>query len=199
MSGVSSKGLTRKKSDVVMMPSNASNQKTAPEVTVFRAEAINEPSQMIVDEEAINEEIKKVSEPTQFNRGKGEIVRLIKGTFDEKKLGEVVEEHDIRRKEWLKGYRTNLEINDVFEIRNPQSVIEFIPEIVENMRKEEKRHLYPSNFLKDPNFQNEISHVYRQYLVDWLAELHYKFKMWPETLYVTVGIIDKTLMKWKNF
>ena len=73
------------------------------------------------------------------------------------------------------------------------------PEIVENMRKEEKRHLYPSNFLKDPNFQNEISHVYRQYLVDWLAELHYKFKMWPETLYVTVGIIDKTLMKWKNF
>ena len=121
-----------------MMPSNASNQKTAPEVTVFRAEAINEPSQMIVDEEAINEEIKKVSEPTQFNRGKGEIVRLIKGTFDEKKLGEVVEEHDIRRKEWLKGYRTNLEINDVFEIRNPQSVIEFIPEIVENMKQNGK-------------------------------------------------------------
>ena len=34
---------------------------------------------MIVDEQAINEETKKVSEPTQFNRGKGEIVRLIKG------------------------------------------------------------------------------------------------------------------------
>lgn len=44
LSGVSSKGLTRKKSDVVMMPTNASNQKTAPEVTVFRAEAINEQS-----------------------------------------------------------------------------------------------------------------------------------------------------------
>jgi len=23
--------------------------------------------------------------------------------------------------------------------------------------------------------------------------------MWPETLYVTVGIIDKTLTRWKNF
>jgi hypothetical protein len=23
--------------------------------------------------------------------------------------------------------------------------------------------------------------------------------MWPETLYVTVGIIDKTLMRWKHF
>ena len=47
--------------------------------------------------------------------------------------------------------------------------------------------------------QREISDKYRQYLVDWLAELHYKFKMWPETLFVTVGIIDKTLMRWPNF
>lgn len=36
-------------------------------------------------------------------------------------------------------------------------------------------------------------------MVDWLAELHYKFKMWPETLFVTIGIIDKTLMRWKDF
>jgi len=66
------------------------------------------------------------------------------------------------------------------------------------MRREEERHMYPSNFL-DRGFQNEISDKYRQYLVDWLTELHYKFKLWPETLYVTVGIIDKTLMKWRNF
>ena len=33
----------------------------------------------------------------------------------------------------------------------------------------------------------------RAYLVDWLAELHYKFKMWAETLYVTIGIIDRFL------
>ena len=63
------------------------------------------------------------------------------------------------------------------------------------MLREEKDHMYPQNFL-DKSFQNEISEKYRQYLVDWLAELHYKFKMWPETLYVTVGIIDKTLMNW---
>ena len=35
--------------------------------------------------------------------------------------------------------------------------------------------------------------------MDWLAELHYKFKMWAETLFVTVGIIDKTLMRWRDF
>jgi hypothetical protein len=86
----------------------------------------------------------------------------------------------------------------VLEIRNPQSVIEFIPEIVANMQLEEVRHMYPASFL-DKDFQDQISDKYRQYLVDWLAELHYKFKMWPETLYVTVGIIDKTLASWKNF
>lgn len=31
----------------------------------------------------------------------------------------------------------------------------------------------------------------RAYLIDWLSELHLKFKLWPETLYVCVGIIDK--------
>lgn len=89
-------------------------------------------------------------------------------------------------------------MNDVLEIRNPQSVIEFVPEIMVNLQNEELKHVYPSNFL-NANIQREISDKYRQYLVDWLAELHYKFKMWPETLFVTVGIIDKTLMKWPNF
>ena len=105
---------------------------------------------------------------------------------------------DNRRKNWLKDYKTKLDLNDVLEIRNPQSVIEFIPEIIDNLKIDEEKHMYPSNFL-DQSFQDQISLKYRQYLVDWLAELHYKFKMWPETLYVTVGIIDKTLMRWKNF
>jgi cyclin B len=34
----------------------------------------------------------------------------------------------------------------------------------------------------------------RAYLIDWLTELHLKFKLWPETLYVCIGIIDKYLM-----
>lgn len=41
--------------------------------------------------------------------------------------------------------------------------------------------------------QNEVTERMRSYLVDWLAELHFKFKMWAETLYVTVGIIDRFL------
>lgn len=39
----------------------------------------------------------------------------------------------------------------------------------------------------------------RAYLIDWITELHYKFKMWPETLYVAVGIIDKFLAEETEF
>lgn len=33
----------------------------------------------------------------------------------------------------------------------------------------------------------------RGILLDWLIDLHYKFKMFPQTLYITVAIIDRYL------
>jgi hypothetical protein len=54
--------------------------------------------------------------------------------FDEKKLQAIVEEMELRRKEWLREYKTKLDLNDVLEIRNPQAVVEFVPEIMENLR-----------------------------------------------------------------
>lgn len=73
---------------------------------------------------------------------------------------QITEEMENRRKNWLKQYKTKLDLNDVLEIRNPQSVVEFIPEIFANMKQEEERHMYPSNFL-DKNFQDQISEKYR--------------------------------------
>jgi hypothetical protein len=35
----------------------------------------------------------------------------------------------------------------------------------------------------------------RGILIDWLVEVHYKFKMLPETLYLTVNLIDRYLEK----
>ena len=35
----------------------------------------------------------------------------------------------------------------------------------------------------------------RALTVDWLAELHFKFKMWPETLFVCIGILDQYLAR----
>ena len=35
----------------------------------------------------------------------------------------------------------------------------------------------------------------RAILIDWLIEVHYKFKLLPETLYLTVNLIDRYLEK----
>jgi len=41
--------------------------------------------------------------------------------------------------------------------------------------------------------QKHITEKIRALTVDWLAELHFKFKMWPETLFVCIGILDQYL------
>jgi len=64
------------------------------------------------------------------------------------------------------------------------------------MHLEEKVHLYPSDFMSN---QSEITPRLRAYLIDWLSEIHVKFKLWQETMYVCVGIIDKFLMREKDF
>jgi cyclin B len=41
----------------------------------------------------------------------------------------------------------------------------------------------------------EINDKMRAILVDWLIEVHLKFKLLPETLFITVNIIDRYLEK----
>lgn len=51
------------------------------------------------------------------------------------------------------------------------------------------------NFVS-PNYmagQTEINDKMRAILIDWLIEVHYKFKLQPETLFITVRIIDRYL------
>lgn len=86
---------------------------------------------------------------------------------------------------------TSLEVFDFLDMRNTQTVADFVPSIMKYLYTNEKVHQYPSNFLQN---QSEINDKLRAYLIDWLSELHYKYKFKPETLYVTVGIIDKFFM-----
>jgi cyclin B len=43
--------------------------------------------------------------------------------------------------------------------------------------------------------QNDINEKMRAILVDWLIEVHYKFKLLPETLFLTINLIDRYLEK----
>ena len=43
------------------------------------------------------------------------------------------------------------------------------------------------------NFLTDINEKMRCILLDWLIEVHLKFKLRPETLFLTVNIIDRCL------
>jgi hypothetical protein len=58
------------------------------------------------------------------------------------------------------------------------------------MLREEKRLAIPSDFMQK---QTEVTVKMRAFLIDQLAEHHYRFNLWPETLYVAVGVIDRFL------
>jgi len=59
------------------------------------------------------------------------------------------------------------------------------------MAQEEKGHKL-KNYMGQ---QSEVNEKMRGILLDWLIDLHHKFKMFPQTLYVMVTIIDKYLSK----
>ena len=44
-----------------------------------------------------------------------------------------------------------------------------------------------------PAFQTDITEEMRGILHDWLVEVHLKFKLLPETLYIAINVIDRFL------
>ena len=43
------------------------------------------------------------------------------------------------------------------------------------------------------DYQKDINPSMREILTDWLIEVHLKFKLLPETLYLTINLIDRYL------
>ena len=43
--------------------------------------------------------------------------------------------------------------------------------------------------------QPDINHRMRAILIDWLIDVHLKYKLLPQTMYITVNLIDRYLSK----
>ena len=55
-----------------------------------------------------------------------------------------------------------------------------------------------SDYMSSVQLQNKhdpINEKMRYILIDWLLKVHEKFKLLPETLYLTINIIDRYLSK----
>lgn len=77
------------------------------------------------------------------------------------------------------------------DIVDPQCVAEYAEECCKEMLKTEKEVTAQYGYMNTR--QNDINEKMRAILVDWLIEVHYKFKLMPETLFLTVNLIDRYL------
>jgi len=59
------------------------------------------------------------------------------------------------------------------------------------LRKTENKYRPTTNYM--PTSQNDVNEKMRSILIDWLIEVHMKLKCFPETLYLTVSLIDRYL------
>ena len=67
-------------------------------------------------------------------------------------------------------------------------MVEFSQEIYERMRKEEVEGMVPVDYLT--KVQTEIKDTSRAFLLEWIVDVHRKFRLQPECLYVTSFLID---------
>ena len=83
---------------------------------------------------------------------------------------------------------------DISKIKdNIQIPKEYINKIYYNLLKEEDEGINPKpkyNYMKE---QKEINEKMRSILIDWLIDVHHKFRFSDETLFMTVFIIDRYL------
>jgi len=76
-----------------------------------------------------------------------------------------------------------------------QNCNEYINEIFIHLKNTEKLHLPTENYMQ--KIQKEINERMRIILLDWLVDVQLKFKLLPETLFLTINIIDRYLSKTK--
>jgi len=82
-------------------------------------------------------------------------------------------------------------LSDQLDMRDPQSIAEFAQEIYISMKQLEPCFKIDADYLS--KIQTEIKDTSRAFLVEWIIDVHRKFRLMPETLYVTVNIIDRFL------
>ena len=69
---------------------------------------------------------------------------------------------------------------------------EYASEVTDHMLKTENLYIPASGYITK---QMDINEKMRAILIDWLIEVHLKFKLLPETLFLTVNLIDRYLEK----
>jgi cyclin B len=74
--------------------------------------------------------------------------------------------------------------------KDPQINTEYLKEMYQNLILEEKEMKSLFGYMKN---QTDINEKMRAMLVDWMIDVHFKFKLKSDTLFLTIWLIDKYL------
>ncbi|XP_072004203.1 G2/mitotic-specific cyclin-B2-like isoform X2 [Engystomops pustulosus] len=83
----------------------------------------------------------------------------------------------------------NVEDIDAEDADNPQMCSEYVKDIYAYMKELELKQSVRSNYLEG----TDVNERMRAILIDWLMQVHSKFQLLQETLYMAVSIIDRFL------
>ncbi|KAJ1403868.1 Cyclin-like [Sesbania bispinosa] len=81
---------------------------------------------------------------------------------------------------------------DTCDANNPLAVVDYIEDLYSYYRKMESTSCVSPNYMAQ---QFDINERMRAILIDWLIEVHDKFDLMHETLFLTINLIDRFLAK----
>ena len=73
-----------------------------------------------------------------------------------------------------------------------QNADEYFDDICQELFSNEDKYLVDPKYMSN---QSDINHRMRAILIDWLIDVHLKYKLVPQTMYIAVNLIDKYLEK----
>ena len=73
---------------------------------------------------------------------------------------------------------------------DPQLVVEFHDSIIEHLKSREAFYRIDANYISN---QRDINGKMRAILIDWLVDVNLKFKLLPQTLFISVNLVDRYL------
>ncbi|MBA0850005.1 hypothetical protein Goshw_023927 [Gossypium schwendimanii] len=79
---------------------------------------------------------------------------------------------------------------DCSDSKDPLAVVEYVDDIYAYYKKTEVSSRVSPNYM---DRQFDINEKMRAILIDWLIEVHYKFDLMEETLFLTINLIDRFL------
>jgi cyclin B len=80
--------------------------------------------------------------------------------------------------------------DDANDAGNPQLVAEYVADIMRHLRTVERRYQPSASYMTQ---QRDINPKMREVLIDWIVDVHLRFRMQEETLFLAINYIDRFL------